>query len=229
LRFAREKAGFATAKEAAEAMGAPVSTYIGHENGGRGFPATKAQRYASFFRVTPEWLLYGRGTGPAGAAASPVKRDERLIPVFLPVRYRVQAGTWYENDGYAQTFVQEHSYPVMPDPRFADWPQWLEEVHGDSANLRVPDGYLAHVVDAVEMGYAVKDGDWVVVERRRAGGALRERTIKQVAVKNGAIELWPRSTNPKWSDPLTILPDRHDEDVEVEIVGLVIGAYAAFR
>jgi len=42
LRSARLKAGFETAKEAAEAMGVPASTYIGHENGNRGFTAMRA-------------------------------------------------------------------------------------------------------------------------------------------------------------------------------------------
>lgn len=44
-------------------MGVSVATYIQHENGTRGFPADRAQRYARFFRTTPEWLLYGRETG----------------------------------------------------------------------------------------------------------------------------------------------------------------------
>lgn len=61
LKIARERASYSTAKDAAVAMGVPVATYVQHENGGRGVPATRADRYARFFRVTPEWLLYGRG------------------------------------------------------------------------------------------------------------------------------------------------------------------------
>lgn len=60
LKAARERAGYGTAKDAAEAMGVPVPTYVQHENGVRGF-RLKADRYARFYRVTPEWLLYGRG------------------------------------------------------------------------------------------------------------------------------------------------------------------------
>jgi transcriptional regulator with XRE-family HTH domain len=59
LRIAREKAGYAHAKDAAEAMGVPVATYIQNENGARGISAQKATRYARFFRTTPEWILYG--------------------------------------------------------------------------------------------------------------------------------------------------------------------------
>ncbi|MGV3580022.1 hypothetical protein [Brevundimonas sp.] len=61
LRQAREQAKYPTAKAAAEAMGVPVATYIQHENGSRGYPAARADRYGRFFRVAPEWLLYARG------------------------------------------------------------------------------------------------------------------------------------------------------------------------
>jgi hypothetical protein len=168
----------------------------------------------------------------AGTAPPEVRRpaEIQLVPKFLPVRYRVQAGHWLEVDDYAQTFVSEFSHPVSPDPRFSDWPQWLEEVVGDSVNLKIAPGGLAHVVDAIDMGYSPRDGDWVVVERRRAGGMLRERTIKQVAVRpDGVVELWPRSSNPKWTEPLNLSAGSNgDEPVEVEIVGLVIGAYSPF-
>lgn len=64
LRIARLRAGFATGKEAAEAMGFPVSTYLAHENGSRGYPAKKAAIYARKFKVREQWLLYGVGPGP---------------------------------------------------------------------------------------------------------------------------------------------------------------------
>ena len=64
LRIARIRAGFETAKEAAEAMGFPVSTYLAHENGSRGYPASKAFTYARKFKVREQWLLYGVGPAP---------------------------------------------------------------------------------------------------------------------------------------------------------------------
>lgn len=150
----------------------------------------------------------------------------KIIPLFLPVRFKVQAGYWLEADAEMQEF-RDPPRAVMPDPRYSEWPQWLEEVVGDSANKRIAEGSFAHVVDAIEMGYSARDGDWVVVERRRGGGLLRERTIKQVAVTSAnRVELWPRSTNPKWSSPVVLgAGGRGDEDMEVEIVGLVIGFY----
>lgn len=64
LRIARLRAGFETGKEAAEAMGIPVPTYLAHENGSRGYPAKRAMVYARKFKVREQWLLYGVGEGP---------------------------------------------------------------------------------------------------------------------------------------------------------------------
>lgn len=153
-----------------------------------------------------------------------VTTDIKLAPRFLPVRYRVQAGLWYEID--AEEPPEQVALAVLPDPRYASFPQWLEKVVGDSVDLKIPPNHYAHVVDAVEMGYAPKDGDWVVVERRRDQGAVRERTIKQVEIVDGDVRLCPRSSNPKWRDPVELTAGaRNPESVEVEIVGLVIGAY----
>jgi len=161
--------------------------------------------------------------------------DVRIVPRFLGVRYRVQAGQWYEIE--FEEPPQQISLAVVPDPRFANWPQWLELVLGDSVNLKIPPGHYAHVVDAIEMGYAPKPGDWVVVERRRDQGRTRERTIKQVEITaDGIVRLRARSTNPIW-ERATVLAFRNgepitdagveagDDTTEVEIVGLVIGAY----
>lgn len=61
LVWARQAAGFETASGAAEALGVEIPTYIGHENGHRGFKA-RAPDYARKFKVSLEWLLTGRGT-----------------------------------------------------------------------------------------------------------------------------------------------------------------------
>ncbi len=155
-------------------------------------------------------------------------RQLQLVPRFLEVRYRARAGRWFELD--SEEPPKQPAMAVVPDPRYAQWPQWLEQVEGDSANLKIPDGHFAHVVDAFEMGYEPKANDWVVVERRRDQGAIRERTIKQVAIDDqGRVVLWPRSTNPKWNKPVEMCDGGRpgEEGIEAFIVGLVIGAYNA--
>lgn len=153
--------------------------------------------------------------------------DGKIVPLYLPVRYRVQAGAWIEMD-YAEQEYPSPPRAVAPDPAYSDWPQWLELVVGDSVDREIQGGSFAHVVDAIEMGYALVDKDFVVVERRRDSGRLRERSIKQVEKqRDGSVELWPRSHNPAWSTPLVLA--YAEEGVEVEIVGLVIGAYRGMR
>ncbi|MCZ8323912.1 MAG: helix-turn-helix transcriptional regulator [Sphingomonadaceae bacterium] len=70
LRQARINCGFATAKDAATAIGTLVSTYIHHENGTRGISASRAALYAKSFNVTEEWLLYGLGSAERGEEAA---------------------------------------------------------------------------------------------------------------------------------------------------------------
>lgn len=65
MRIAREKAGYETASDAAAALNMKRSTYIGHENGLRGYRADSAAKYAKKFRVSADWLLFGTGVGPA--------------------------------------------------------------------------------------------------------------------------------------------------------------------
>jgi len=61
LRRARELDGrFKEATEAARSLGITVSTYLGHENGSRGF-VRRAGRYAAFYKVNPTWLITGVG------------------------------------------------------------------------------------------------------------------------------------------------------------------------
>lgn len=164
----------------------------------------------------------------AGRPAPEIRKpnDLRYVPHYLEVRYRVQAGHWIEVDGGDFVAPEGGPYPVAPDPRYASWRQWLEEVVGDSMDRKIPPGAFVHVVDAIDMGYAAKDGDLVVVERRRGGGLLRERTVKQIVIAGERIELWPRSSNPRWQSPLLPTEGAAGEDIEVEIVGLVVGFYS---
>ena len=57
LKAARIKAGFATAKAAAESRGWKAAGYTHHENGQRPyFDTSSLMRYARAFKVSPAWL-----------------------------------------------------------------------------------------------------------------------------------------------------------------------------
>ena len=59
LRAARLDAGYATATQAANALGMSRDTYLQHENGQRDYGDERAQAYAAAFGVTPQALRFG--------------------------------------------------------------------------------------------------------------------------------------------------------------------------
>lgn len=168
---------------------------------------------ARVLECSPEYLLGHEsetGVPPSQIPYSPKK---------LIIRYRVEAGLWRE---FEETDEPIGESEVPEDPRFAGVKQWLELVSGDSMDLLIPSGAMVHVVDAIELGYAPTGGHIVVVERRR--GQSRERTLKQIERTKSKVLLWPRSKNPKWQEPLQLVEGLSEEDVEVQIVGLVVQA-----
>jgi hypothetical protein len=105
LRVARAKR-FASAREAAIALGIPVSTYSAHERaespGGREYTPEVAQRYARRFGVTAEWLLTGyvpTAGGKAGASRQPKPA--------APTKFRIR--------GYIGRGGRVYFYQVAPE------------------------------------------------------------------------------------------------------------------
>lgn len=143
-------------------------------------------------------------------------------PTFLPIRYEVGAGMWRAIEDLSQPYG---TAPVAADPAFAGFAQWLERVVSDSMDREYPVGSLLHVVDAAAVGYVARQGDHVIVERRRNGGGLVERTVKEAVYGPKGLELWGRSNDPRWNKPIAIVDGIDDESLEAEIVGLVIGSY----
>lgn len=80
LKQARERAGFATAKEACRALGWAYEAYKKHEADANGMKPEVVERYAEGFGVTAQWIMFG-GTAPA-----PVNRERvprfRLLPLW---------------------------------------------------------------------------------------------------------------------------------------------------
>lgn len=147
---------------------------------------------------------------------------------FLPIRYEVGAGNWQE---ISDSQVFYGSGTVAPDPAYASFPQWLERVSGDSMDREYRDGELIHVVDALALGYAPQHGDHVVLVRRRNNGAEMERTVKEVVrTQSGTFEFWPRSSNPRWREPVRLVDGvEEDQSIEIEVAALVIGSYRPRR
>lgn len=65
LVLARKRAGYDRAIDAINAFGFTRATYYQHENGTREIGVESAARYAKCYRVSLDWLLYNRGSGPS--------------------------------------------------------------------------------------------------------------------------------------------------------------------
>lgn len=223
LKAARTKAGYNSAKSAAEAFGWPPSTYASHENGQTEIPPLKAlERYARAFKTTVGSLLeqetdralVTKGNGQERAATIPQ----------VPVRGIAQAGSWraYEDIDYSEL----PPVPTFPG-RYPTSQQFALKVAGNSANkLRIFDGDFVICVNYWVARTGPVDGDVVAVERRR--GTEFERTIKRLKTVDGGFELNPESDDPRHQS--IFVPKNHNfhegEGIEIEIIGLVIGRWS---
>jgi SOS-response transcriptional repressor LexA len=211
LQQARRRAGYASAKAAAEAMNIPVATYVQHENGSRGFPAARAERYGKFFRVVPEFLLYG-ATGDAAA--------QDLGPRLF-VKGEVAAGVW--KDAWEMEADAWEAFTGRADVNTPIRERFGLRVVGDSMNEIYPPGTIIECV-AYNGNSTIPSGKRVVVQRVRFGQAV-ETTVKElVRAADGVEWLVPRSTNPAFQTPFRV-DDPGGPDIEsVSVIALVVAS-----
>lgn len=211
LKQARERAGYSTAKLAAEAMGVSVASYTQHENGTRGFKDDTAARYAAFFKVPVEWVIFGvRNVDP-----------DSFIPLGprLYVKGNVAAGVWREawemRADEWEVFTGRSDVAAPIKDRFG------LRVVGDSMNMIYPPGSILECV--AYQGQSVPNGRRVVVQRVRVDGMI-ETTVKEfMQDESGTIWLVPRSTNPAMQAPIRV-GDHDSEIASVEILGVVVSS-----
>lgn len=239
LRLLRKRADL-TQQEAAERLELTAEGYRKYEVGKAKaiFSPDTQSRLTSALGYTREALIEERAriagddlpTRPAPSPGERASWAQARTPelTLLPIRDTAQAGAWLLADDHRQEAPATH--PVARDPRFPHAHQWLDEVRGDSLNkLNIVEGDLVHCVDAVEIGYYPRTGDIVEVERLRFGGQERELTLKQVEVGPDGIYLWPRSTNPRFRNPLILTDGAGDgEEIEVRIRALVLASVRRF-
>lgn len=210
LQQARKKAGYETAKSAAEAMGVPVATYIQHENGARGLPATRAERYARFFRVQPEWLLYGKASAkPAAPGLGPQ----------LFIKGTIAAGVWTDAD-----HMEENDWQIFtgsPDVIAPLRDRYGLRVEGDSMDQLYPPGTVLECVKYWNRD-EIPSGKRVIVQRTREDGE-HETTVKEFVIgQDGERWLVPRSSNPAFQSFRADVPD--EGITRIEIVAIVVAS-----
>lgn len=138
----------------------------------------------------------------------------------MPVAGQVQASAWLEIDD--DVWAPTEFIPVLENPAYRRARQFALKVVGTSMNKVVQPGEFVIVASWPDLGTELRDGELVVVRRERA--MTYEVTLKRARWNGKGWELWPESTDPRYQEPVRM--DDGDRDVEVSIVGKVIGRYS---
>lgn len=218
LKKARKAAGFSGADKAAQRFGWNVNTYKAHESGRNGLGLSDAKRYAFAFDVSLAWLQTGEGEQPQVKS-----RDDSLTKInapigMIPVTGKVAANTWlsvedmdfgYDDIDYVPSIG---GYPT-------EW-QFALVIEGNCLNKIAQHGERLVCLSVIAAQVEIEDGDLAVVERRRFGGQMVERTAKRVRLAADGFELWPESTDPAHQEPIRLYRPNGDE--EVTVIGKVL-------
>jgi SOS-response transcriptional repressor LexA len=170
--------------------------------------------------------LVERYRATTGIAVTPPTPTAFVAPLPKDIQRRiavvgdVEAGVWretvareaYEIEDYLPIDVQGYE-----SARLKAW-----RVAGPSMNQLYPPGRFVVTADAADAG--VRNGDHVIVERRR--GSMTEVTLKEyVQEPDGRIALWPRSDHPDFQEPVYLKArDESDQD-GATVIGVVVADY----
>ena len=104
--------------------------------------------------------------------------------------------------------------------------RFLSRVHGDSMNrAHIHDGDTVVCINWIQLDEPMKDGQIVLVQRKRNGGHMIETTVKVLRVLMDRYELHPRSTNPVHKPIVVMRGDGDSDGQHIEILGLVESVY----
>lgn len=205
LRIAK---GYETAKDAAEAFGWKVVTYLAHENKGRGIRPEAARRYAKAFGSTPEYILYARNSD------QPIINDVGSAKLVGTV----SAGVFHEGQHFIDRGIEVPSVPRRDIPGDV---QYALKVVGESVNKKIPDGSYAICAPFDKFPGGAEHGHLVHVIQEQGG--LMEHTIKELRYGKDGAYLMPLSSDPRFQTPIHL---NGDDDTTIRIAGVVIGAFS---
>lgn len=209
LTKARRHAGFDTATAAAEALGIKEPTYLGHENGSRGFRKSSAEQYARRFGVSLEWLLTGRGPMERRTGQTDLRSEDVAAgfdgrhqePLGPPLVAWVNAGKFA--DVQSQLPPRRLKLDIVRDLGPGDY--FATKVEGDSMDRVSPPGSII-IVDR---------NDKVLVSGKYYVFAIGGKTTYKTYMAGDPPYLAPYTTNP--TNPPIFIRKKSD----IEIVGRV--------
>jgi hypothetical protein len=174
-------------------------------------------------RIPIDWIAYGREThaqaGDSVNDKSPVNLSILNKPVdTVRLIGKVAANTWMDVDDMDFHYDDIQHVPTVGGYP-AEW-QFAVLVEGNCLNKVAAHGDILICLDIIRANIEFKDSDLVVVERKRFGGQMVERTAKRARQTAGGFELWPESHDPKHQEPIKLNDPRPDE--EVTVIGKVL-------
>lgn len=218
LKQARKAAGYSSGEKAAARFAWKVNTYKAHESGRNGFGIADARRYAYAFGVSPSWLQTGEGEEPQKRPPSSGLQMSNAPIGMIRVTGKVAANTWLSVDdmdfGYDDIDYVPSIGGYPPEWQFA------LVIEGNCLNKIAQHGERLVCLNTIAASMSIEDGDLAVVERRRYGGQMVERTAKRVRLAADGYELWPESTDASHQEPIRLY--RAPEDEEIVVIGKVL-------
>jgi transcriptional regulator with XRE-family HTH domain len=139
---------------------------------------------------------------------------------------KVQAGEWMEVWEYPPEDQFEISVP--PSRKYRGYKRFGLEVVGPSMNLVYAEGTFILCARLDDLGRSPVDGERVIVERMRADGRV-EVTVKewQTDPKTGTVWLWPRSSDPEYTQPYRLPKPEDGNGIEaIRVTAIVTGRYS---
>lgn len=211
----RLRKGRMTQEELAEEMGVAQTTIARWESGGANPSFEQVKKLAELLEITPSTLAFGE---PGELEAVPATAI-RTLPVIGPV----EAGSWREAIVADEPLMQ---IPFHPNPNFPAQAQVGFLVRGESCNLIARDGDIVVAVPYEQVPGGVealleKDTPPLVIAQRDRAGFI-EATVKELRVKAGEIQLWPKSSDPAHQEKVTL--NENGDTEEIRITHVVVQA-----
>lgn len=179
---------------------------------------------AEILECSVDWLAGGGEPWVMQMPGLPVMVPDNEGAATLVVEGTVQAGAWLEYE--AELTGDIETVPVRADKRFPTARQYALKVVGHSVNKLIEDGEYALCADFLDLDRDLAAKDIVVVLRKRGKDGIHETSIKQVEIRDGEHQLWPRSTDRRFQSPIELSAE--EPDVSVQIIALVWGKFRRF-
>jgi hypothetical protein len=178
--------------------------------------STEITTIATVLGVNLEWLRDGEGP----KLANRVVAQSNAIPIVG----RVAAGMWLAQ-ALVSRKIRNDINPFPPDPRYPEQSQFDLIVEDSSVDRFAVAGSRLRCLEVSALGRDIREGDLVVIERRRAD--ITEMTARSIKITENGPEYLFESNDPLWQDPLTAQQLNPGE--ELSIRAIVLYAYRPWK